>query len=267
MRSPMPSSPAWPPSLAGSRPSPGTTARRWPATSASPSRPGSRCTSPTPTRPGSAAATRTPTGCSASTSPKAPTCPSTPPPSSRSSRTSSTTGQENGSVTALHAKNSLHYSNKTVLRRPLNAPPAMFRARKVSTLPGRRLASGTAFVPLVLPVPSAPGRAAARAGRIRRPSLNLRQRAARARAHGNDSRNSVCKGFTPCVTHGVYRWPPSGRGQDEHGDDPGGLVLVAGVVRPGRDGTFPPLVAFGAVQLAGEVVLLHRAVLQLDERT
>ena len=45
----------------------------------SPSPPASRSTSATRTRPGSAARTRTPTACSASTCPKAPTCPSTPP--------------------------------------------------------------------------------------------------------------------------------------------------------------------------------------------
>jgi hypothetical protein len=47
-----------------------------------------------PTPPGSAAATRTSTACSASTSPRAPTSAATPPPSSRPSKTNSTTAQE-----------------------------------------------------------------------------------------------------------------------------------------------------------------------------
>ena len=53
--------------------SPGTRARRCPATPRSPSTPASPSTSVTPTAPGSGHRTRTPTGCSASTCPKAPT--------------------------------------------------------------------------------------------------------------------------------------------------------------------------------------------------
>ncbi len=75
-------------------------------------------TSPTPTPPGSAAATRTSTACSASTSPRAPTCPGTPPPSSRPSKTSSTTAPANASASTPPANNSLNSSNKNALRRP-----------------------------------------------------------------------------------------------------------------------------------------------------
>ena len=81
-RSPTPAPPGCPRTFAaGSRacpsssvaPSPGTKARRWPATSRSPSTPASRCTSAIPTAPGSAAPTRTPTACFASTSRRQPT--------------------------------------------------------------------------------------------------------------------------------------------------------------------------------------------------
>ena len=57
----------FPPSCGGR--SPGTRARRWPSTPASPSTPACRSTSAIPA-PGSAARTRTPTACFASTLPK-----------------------------------------------------------------------------------------------------------------------------------------------------------------------------------------------------
>ena len=79
---------------------------------------GIRSTSPTPTPPGSAAATRTSTGCSASTSPRAPTCPPAPPPSSRPSQTSSTTAPANDSASTPPARNSLNSSPTTNALRP-----------------------------------------------------------------------------------------------------------------------------------------------------
>ena len=69
-RSPRPSRPC-PGSYAGR--SPGTRARRWPATRSCASTPASRSTSATRTAPGSAPRTRTPTGCCASTSRRGPT--------------------------------------------------------------------------------------------------------------------------------------------------------------------------------------------------
>ena len=71
-----------------------------------------RSTSPTPTPPGSAAATRTSTACSASTSPRAPTSAGTPPPSSRPSKTSSTTAPGNGSASTRPASKSLNSSKR-----------------------------------------------------------------------------------------------------------------------------------------------------------
>ena len=86
-------------------------------------KPGSRSTSPTPTPPGSAAPTRTSTACSASTSPRAPTCPGTPPPSSRPSKTSSTTAPENGSASTPPASSSLNsLEQATRCDDPLNTP-------------------------------------------------------------------------------------------------------------------------------------------------
>ena len=80
-----------------SGPSPGTKAKRWPATPPSPSTPASRSTSATPTRPGSGHPARTPTGCCANTCPRAPTCPCTAKPTSTASLAASTTGPANDS--------------------------------------------------------------------------------------------------------------------------------------------------------------------------
>src|SRR5215469_13905673 len=61
---------------------------------------------------------------------------------------------------------------------------------------------------------------------------------------------------------------PRGLGRSEHedGQDPGRLLLVRRVVGKSRDGPVPPGVAFGAMYLPGRVVLLDRAILQLDPR-
>src|ERR1700733_13124405 len=54
--------------------------------------------------------------------------------------------------------------------------------------------------------------------------------------------------------------------EDEDGHRPGGLLLVLGVVRPGRDGPLEPGRVLLAVDLPGLVVLLGRAVLKFHVR-
>src|ERR671911_1859521 len=93
-----------PPSCAA--PSPGITARRWPSTPASASRPECPSTSAIHAALGSAAPTRTPTGSCASTSPSAATCAPTPKPTSTPSPPSSTTGLDKPSDGSHHHKHS-----------------------------------------------------------------------------------------------------------------------------------------------------------------
>src|SRR5215207_2372543 len=86
--------------------SPGTKAKRWPRTHASPSRPTSLSTSVIRAALGSAVRTRTPTGCCANTSRSAPRSLTTPRPTSTLSLQNSTTGLDKPSAGGHHHKHS-----------------------------------------------------------------------------------------------------------------------------------------------------------------
>ena len=92
-----------------------------------------------------------------------------------------------------------------------------------------------------------------------------RRRPARALAQFSGHRSMVPSGVSCQISCSPGEWSAD-RGEHEHRDLPVGLLLVLGVVGPGRDRALPPRGLLVAEDLARLVVLGDRAVLQLDAR-